>query len=295
MNPRQLTHVSLNNNDIDAIVFWTRNPRPIFTHLKELDELGYRYYFQFTVMDNPPEIDTSAPSIDFALKAFRELSQRIGSSRVIWRYDPIVLSDRTGVNFHISKFRSIANELQGLTDRCVVSIVDKYRKSQKRLHELQDKGIKIVDYAGQPNERFTRMMTSMHEIACNNGMQIYSCAETLDLTQFGIMPGKCIDPSLLEEVFGIRVTQSKDKTQREACGCVKSQDIGIYNTCLFGCQYCYATSSFEIARRNFNDHNPESPSLIGWYDVSVDNMGSVQLRLQLEDSDASQKPVPADT
>ncbi len=107
-------------------------------------------------------------------------------------------------------------------------------------------------------------------------MEIVSCAEEIDLRPYGIRPGKCIDDAYIAQVFGTRVSDKKDPSQREACGCVTSKDIGAYDTCLFGCQYCYATSSFDLAQRQHAEHNPESPSLIGWYEPSSSDSNLLQ-------------------
>ncbi len=94
-------------------------------------------------------------------------------------------------------------------------------------------------------------------------MEIVSCAEEVDLRPFGILPGKCVDDRVIAEAFGIEVPGTKDPAQRKACGCVASRDVGMYESCLFGCQYCYATKSFERAQANFDSHDPDSPSLLG--------------------------------
>lgn len=93
-------------------------------------------------------------------------------------------------------------------------------------------------------------------------MDIYSCAQERDLTPYGIPSGKCIDDQYMARVLGIRVTARKDPSQRKACGCVVSKDIGMYDTCLFGCKYCYATSSLERARARYAGHDPHYPSLV---------------------------------
>jgi hypothetical protein len=103
--------------------------------------------------------------------------------------------------------------------------------------------------------------------AAANHMEIVSCAEEIDLTLYGIRPGRCVDHELIKQVFGREVSTAKDPSQRRACGCVLSRDIGMYDSCLFGCQYCYATGSLERAAENHRQHSPRSPSLIGWYDA----------------------------
>jgi hypothetical protein len=266
-NRTQVSYVSLRPEDVEVIVFWTRNPQPLLPHLKELEQRAYRFYFQYTVMDNPRLLDTRTPALSSSLKTFQSLSDLIGPEKVIWRYDPIVFSSITGAQFHVRTFKRIAAALRGYTLRAVISVLDVYPKARKRLRELSEKGVEIIDYRGMPSQRFDELMHSLAHTAAENGMEIVSCAETPDLRPYGVHPGQCIADDLIEKVFGITVTHQKDPFQRQACGCVVSKDIGMYDTCLLGCQYCYATSSFERARINYENHHPELPSLIGWYKV----------------------------
>jgi hypothetical protein len=267
-NRNQVSVVSLRPEDVDVVVFWTRNPRPLFPYLAELDGRGYLYYFQYTVMNNPRVLDRKTPSLGASLRAFRELSGRIGAERLIWRYDPIVFSNVTGVDFHQRVYERIAQELRGCTKRCVISIVDStYRKTSKRLRELTRQGVELVSCKDGSADWFGELMRTMASVAHENEMEIYSCAEAIDLRPYGIRPGKCIDDEYIREVFDLSVASRKDPGQRELCNCVVSKDIGMYDTCLFGCQYCYATGSFERAKTNYEGHDPNSPSLVGWYDV----------------------------
>jgi DNA repair photolyase len=265
-NREQFTHVSLQPEDVDIIVFWTRDPQLLMPYLKELDQLGYIYYFQFTVLNNPRLIDTGTPSLSTSLKIFKKLSDLIGPERVIWRYDPIVISNITGIEFHINTYKNIAEALKNYTQRSVVSLLDMYSKLNKRFKRLKDNGIEILDCNEKFDQRYGEFMNSLAHIANKNGMEIVSCAESLDLTKYNIRPGKCIDDDYIERVFGISVTHKKDPFQRKACGCVVSKDIGVYNTCLFGCQYCYATSSFEKAKVLYENHNPDSTSMVDYGD-----------------------------
>ena len=113
---------------------------------------------------------------------------------------------------------------------------------------------------------FRSVDARLPKLAGENGMEIVSCAEEIDLRPFGILPGKCVDNRVIAEAFGVEVPKTKDPTQRAACGCVVSRDIGMYESCLFGCQYCYATKSFDQARANFESHDPNSLSLLGWHE-----------------------------
>ena len=258
-NPAQVSRVSLKPEDVEVIVFWTRHPRPLFPYLDELDGRGYRYYFQYTLMDNPSLLDPHTPSLDVALDTFRQLAGRVGPERVIWRYDPIVFSTLTTIEFHQNRFKYIAQSLRGCTRRAVISIVDEYRKTQKRMRELPRQGVELLACEG---ETLGALMRSLVQTAQENDMEIVSCAEEIDLRPYGVRPGKCVDDEYIAKTFGLRIASQKDPGQREVCGCVASRDIGMYDTCLFGCRYCYATSSLERARANHRAHDPLAPSLV---------------------------------
>ncbi len=261
-NPRQVSRVSLRPEDVDVIVFWTRHPRPLLPHLDELDRCGYRTYFQYTLLDNPRLIDPGMPPLEASLRTFRELAARVGPTRVIWRYDPIVFSTLTDGAFHRRAFERIATALAGHTGRCVVSLADMYRKTARRMKALAAQGVEI-DCSAASGLQFEDLMRSMARMAAECGMEVVSCAEEVDLQPYGISPGKCVDDDLIRRVFGIQVAPQKDPAQRTACGCVVSKDIGMYDSCTMGCAYCYATSSFERARANRAAHDPQSPSMLG--------------------------------
>jgi len=255
-NPLQVSEISLRPEDVDVIVFWTRNALPLLPHLKELEERGYRFYFLVTLMDNPRVIDAGCPPLNEGLRTFRDLANRIGPERVVWRYDPIVFSSLTDPDFHMRAFRRIAGRLQGCTSRCIISVVHPYRKAQRRFIE------KGIDMAPCGEENLGDLMRLLKEEARDRGLDILSCASPSDLEMYGINPGKCVDDTYIKRVFGIDVTSRKDPSQRKECGCVVSRDIGMYDTCLFGCLYCYATNSFEKARANYRQHDPAKPCLV---------------------------------
>ncbi len=260
-NLAQVSTISLKPEDVDVIVFWTRHARPLFASLGELDRRGYRYYFLYTLMDNPRQIDPKSPPLKAALRTFQELSGRIGASRVIWRYDPIVFSNVTGACFHRETYRRIAEALRGYTFRSVFSRMSPYRKAAGRMRTLQEKGVEIGSVETLPSADLEELLSAMKRSAAENGMELRSCSEKPDLLQHGIQPGKCIDDEYIARTFGLRISPEKDPSQRSHCGCVVSKDIGMYDSCTFGCAYCYANKSFELAGRNRRAHDPDSTSL----------------------------------
>ena len=274
---RQTARISLSPEDVDAIVFWTRNPRPLFRYLDELDAHGYRYYFQYTLLDNPPLLDEHNPPAVAALDTFRKLADRVGPGRLVWRYDPLVLSSLTPPDFHRRTYEKLAAALRGYTNRSVISLLDVYGKIRKRLAGLAAQGVQLIPLgegadplavapSGLPAgaampDWLASLLRDLAQIARANDMEIQSCAEELDLQPYGIRPGKCIDADLIARLFGLQVSHAKDPGQRKACGCVQSKDIGMYDSCLLGCRYCYATSSFERARQNYLRHDPDASTL----------------------------------
>ena len=259
-NPHQVSRISLKPENVDIIVFWTRYAHPLMPFLNELDDRGYRYYFLYTLMNNPRALEPKSPSHKRSLNTFQSLSSRIGMEKVIWRYDPIVFTRITDPDFHEETYQGIAEQLKGYTNRSIISMVDIYRKARKRLKLLEEQGIPIVE---PPKEKLSELMKNISASAAINGMEIQSCAEAPCLNLHGITPGKCIDDGLIRRVFGLETTDQKDPSQRSHCGCVASRDIGMYDTCLFGCVYCYATTRFDRARERHIKSDPDGPSLTG--------------------------------
>jgi DNA repair photolyase len=258
-NPKQVSEISLVPENVDLFVFWTRNPKPLIPHLKELDERGYHYYFLYTLMDNPRILDPKSPSCKTSLQTFRELSDQIGPEKVIWRYDPVILGNNTTIQFHKEKFDFIAQRLRGYTSRCIISFLDIYKKIEQRMKDLAEIGFFLKD---PQNRDFQDLASGFSEISRRNKIEMRSCASKIDLEAFGIPPGKCINDSLIGKITGKQIKLTKDPYQRKECGCVVSKDIGMYDTCLYECRYCYATTNFERAKSNHKKHSPDSPSLL---------------------------------
>ncbi len=260
-NRAQVSRVSLEPADVSVIVFWTRHGRPLLRHLKELDDRGFRYFFLYTLMENPRWLDPKRPSLAAAVETFLRLSAHVGPERMIWRYDPIVPGTETSVAFHLETFRRIAGRLRGATRRSIISIVDIYRKNRGRMASLPGMGPACAGFSRPDREA---LLAGLSAIAREEGLLLTSCAEEAEVAASGIAPGKCIDSDYITGTFGVKTAAQKDPSQRRACGCVVSRDIGCYDTCLFGCAYCYATSSFKTAAKNHAAHRPDSPSLLGW-------------------------------
>ena len=262
-NANQIKRISLEPKDVDAIIFWTRNPKDLIKHIPTLEKIGYRFYFQYTITGYPRAYESSTPKPANAIDTFCELSNIIGSNRVIWRYDPIILTNHLNLEEHKRLFSKIASMLTGRTQRVVISFADFYKKTAKNLEKIPD--IEYYEITESKNLLY-ELVSHMKKVADSYGITIQSCSEDIDLEKFGVSHGKCIDDELLADIYNLHLPYTKDKNQREACGCIKSIDIGAYNTCLHGCSYCYATFNEKFVLSNRKKHDPNSPFLIGEID-----------------------------
>lgn len=254
MNPHQVSRIDLSPDVVDCIVFWTKNPEPMMERLDEL--VAYHYYFQFTLTGYGKDMECNVPhKKEKMIPVFQKLSDRIGSRKIIWRYDPIIFTKTYTPEYHLKAFQQIAGALKGYTHKCVISFVDIYAKNRKNM--------RIVEAYELSENELLKFADGLSEIAKSNGMTIGSCAEKINLSKCGIEHNCCIDKNLIEELIGCRITAGKDKNQRPECGCVESIDIGTYNTCQNGCAYCYANYSQDSVRENCSKYDAASPILCG--------------------------------
>ncbi|MBT9777639.1 DUF1848 family protein [Clostridium sp. MCC353] len=252
MNFHQVSRIPLTPDLVDGIVFWSKNPAPMIPHLNLLKD--YAYYFQFTLTPYGQEIEKNLPSkTEVLLPVFQKLSDSIGPGRVIWRYDPILINDTWTAERHIDQFGRMAHQLNSYTGQVVISFIDLYQNTKRHSHELSLQPMTEHDMKS--------IAKAFSEIAAEYRLTVTTCSETIDLDEFGIRHGSCIDKTLLERISGCSLSPGKDKNQRSQCGCASSIDIGTYNACSNGCSYCYANYSPSLLERNKNGYDSQSPLL----------------------------------
>ena len=251
-NQEQVSEIELSKNVIDCIVFWTKNPLPMIPYLKELNSYKIPYYFQFTLTGYGRDIEANVPEKRLLIKAFKDLYIQ-GNGHTIWRYEPIVFNKVYTPEYHLRAFNSIASELRGYTDKCVISFVDIYPNNKDAIAKIGSRDMthaELVDFCKK-----------ISMIAGENGMTVGTCAEVVNLDECGIVHNKCVDPDYIEKIIGMPIKAKKDGAQRKECGCIESIDIGAYNTCKNGCKYCYACKDPKQLERNFASYDPNSPLL----------------------------------
>jgi len=246
-NARQIRRVSLKprisielpneqiNDGVDLFVFWTRDPHNILKNTDELTNRGFHFYVMVTVTGYPAILEPVRPDTHKTLEIIRKLSQKIGAERVIWRYDPIILTNVTDADFHRENFKNLSKELEGYVKRVIISLYDDYRGAKQRLGTMEKAGmLRMLD-----TDNIEETLAEIADSAKAADMEIQSCAEKDDFTHLGIKGGACIDPVLIKKLFNMDFN-GKDKNQRPNCLCCQSVDIGSYGTCCAGCVYCYA-------------------------------------------------------
>lgn len=261
MNPHQISEISLSPDVVDGIVFWTKNPTPMLNSLDKLH--NYTYYFQYTLTPYGDDVEKNIPSKNnIIIPTFRKLSSLIGKERVVWRYDPILLSDKYTLQYHMQCFCRLCDKLADYTEKCTISFLDLYKNMQRNITPL---GIRPLSY-GQAEE----LAGHFSEVAHEHGIYIDTCAENMELDKYGIKHASCIDQDRLERIGNYKLDIERDKNQRDACNCVSSIDLGAYNTCQNGCVYCYANFNQTLVNDCCKKHNPSSPLLYG--EVGIDDI-----------------------
>ena len=251
-NPKLVISYTLDPKLIDVIVFCTKNPEPMLKHLDELKD--YRMYWNVTITPYGKEIEENVPHKKDVMDSLIRLSKKIGIDHVVWRYDPIFLSQRYTLDYHLLIFEKMVKYLKGYCKYVIISFIDLYEKTKKNFPEIRE--VRQSDRLCLGRE--------LSAIAAAHGMTIRTCLEGTDLAPYGVDTSGCLTKEVLEHALGeeLRVPASSLMT-REGCRCLLGNDIGAYNTCRHFCRYCYANYDKQTVIRNAAAHDPESPLLVG--------------------------------
>ncbi|MBT3820035.1 MAG: DUF1848 domain-containing protein [Nitrospinaceae bacterium] len=250
------THrVSLEPEDVRAFVFWTRNPAPLMQKIENIEATQIPFYFLFTINGYAKALERSNPPVNSAVETFHRLAGHIGPGRVRWRYDPIVITQEIGADYHIRNFERIASGLEGATRVCIFSFLDIYGKVRRNMAALPGPLRPLEPSFG---ERL-HLSKALAEISERHGISLRACCED-DLVAGGIEKAHCVDPLLLD-IISPSGGKLSIRPTREECGCAASRDIGGYDTCPHGCVYCYANASPEAAIRRYRRSDMALPML----------------------------------
>ena len=249
--PAQITKYLLNPEVVDVLVFCTKNPLPMLERISLLS--AFDLFWFVTITPYGKEIEPYVPPKEQVITYFQQLSALVGRNRTSWRYDPIFITDKYSVDYHIEQFRQMAEALSGYTDQCVVSFIDLYEKTKRNFW-----GIRSVTREDQ-----IKLIDAFSEIAKKNGLQVHLCCENAELVRENVDADGCMSKAVLEKALGCKLNVPQKKMARKECACLLGADIGAYNTCGHGCLYCYANYDRETVVKNRKLHNAFSPLLIG--------------------------------
>lgn len=263
----QDSYVSFGNTRF--IVFWSKNPAPLLPYLPILKERGIGCYIQYTLNDYEAEgLEPNVPPLSQRIETFRRAVEALGRGAVVWRFDPLILTDKINIDTLLEKIAHIANALTGYTEKLVFSFADieSYKKVSRNLRQS---GINYREWDEESMRESAARLSTLNRNSWN--LELATCAERIDLSEYGIGHNRCIDPELIsslapdDEILQNFLYNAKTDTgQRKACGCILSKDIGAYNTCPHGCLYCYANTSSASALSNYKKSiaNPLTDSII---------------------------------
>lgn len=246
-NPKLVNRI--NFSDVDLILFCTKNPIPI---LNDLNKIKIPYLFQITITPYKRDIEPNVPSKKEVIEAVKKISQAIGKENVSVRYDPIFLSEKYNIDYHIKAFKKLCMLLNGYVETIIVSFLDEYKNVLKNKNVLQ--------YRKFTEEDYKIIGKNFSKIAKLNNMKVQTCFEDRNLTEYSFTKGECLSHEL-----AYRLTGKKYKSWKaRKCNCVEMVDIGVYNSCKHFCKYCYANYDEKIVNNNFKNHDVNSSLLIGY-------------------------------
>ena len=246
--------VSLKPEDVLCFVFWSKNFTPFLEHLKTVDDLDFRFYFNYTVTALPVAFEGNVDK-QAGIKTLKTLSRIYSPAHINWRFDPIIISSGCDSDYYIKEFEHLACEFEGLVERCYFSFVTLYDKVKRNLQEIEKATSIKVNNCNEDLK--IDLANRLAEIAQGHGMTLYSCCGDY-LVNNQIKKGHCIDGNVIEHLFFPEGLKYEIKPTRPECGCTESTDIGAYDTCPHGCVYCYANANKRTAQRTYARHEPES-------------------------------------
>lgn len=249
--------VSLRKGEADALQLWTRNIGPL---LGELDAIAGNLPFAvtFTLTGYPRALEKATLPVERAIAQMREIARRFGPRVLVWRYDPVVISDLTPPDWHRAQVARLAQALRGMVDEVVFSFLQPYAKSARNL----DAAARQHGFAWRdpPDEEKTALLAELAVSAHEQAMTPTLCAQP-HLLSPALQAAHCIDNARLSDIAGFDIA-AKEKGNRPGCACAQSRDIGAYDTCAQGCAYCYAVRAPALAQASLAAHDPEAEKLV---------------------------------
>ncbi|HEU0001275.1 MAG TPA: DUF1848 domain-containing protein [Ktedonobacteraceae bacterium] len=265
VNPygRQIYTIDLSSDAVDGFVFWTKNIGPFLKYLPEIRQRGYPFIVQHTINGYPRELEFRVINYTQSIEHMKRLADDYGPDVAIWRYDPIIISSLTPVDWHQRNFETLAQSLEATTSEVVVSFGQVYKKTRRNMEWAAGKfGFQWSEHEAMTWDDVRKLASELAQIASAHGMQLRVCSQQALLIPGVIEEARCVDADRLERVSGKAILgKTRQKGNRKECGCFASRDIGEYDTCPHGCVYCYAVQNRDLALQRYRAHDPASEFL----------------------------------
>ena len=248
----KVTKYELNPEVVDCVIFCSKNYEPILERLHEITD-RFNTYFYYTITAYGKDIEPNVPSIEDSIETLIKLSEIVGAKRIAWRYDPILLTEKYTKNRHYETFDYMSEKLSPYIDRCIFSFVEMYKKLKTNMPE-------IILLTPEDKDEIAK---NIGLIAKKNKILLQTCATLENYEKYNIIQSGCITAEILGTANGVTFSNIKHSGNRKGCRCMESRNIGDYDTCPNGCKYCYANQNPQIARKNYEKHNADSPLILG--------------------------------
>ncbi len=245
-NPKLVSRINFNN--VDAILFCTKNPIPILKYLKSIDK---PIIFHVTLTPYKEDIEPNVKDKTQIIEAIKELSSIVGIDNLYVRYDPILINKKYTLDYHKRAFEKMCSLLDGYVKHIIVSFIDDYKNVRKNKYILDYKELDEFDYK--------EIGINFSKCARNHGMTVQTCFEERNLAEYGFIKGECLSREMAFKLTGKVFKEWKAR----GCSCAEMVDIGVYNSCKHFCKYCYANYDEVKVKSNYSKHNPNSSLLVG--------------------------------
>lgn len=249
-NPKMISRISF--NDVDAIIFCTKNPLPLLENIKEISK---PILLHVTITPYKSDIEPNVISKNKIIETIKKLSNIIGKDYIVVRYDPIFINQKYTLDYHIKAFEKLCSLLEDYVSKILISFIDDYKNVRSNFA--------ILNYRPLIEEDYESIGINFSKSARNHNLKVHTCFEDRDLTEFGFIKDECLSKSMAFKLTGKVYKEEWKAREQRKCHCVKMVDIGVYNTCNHMCKYCYANFDEKKVLSNMKLHNPQSSLLIG--------------------------------
>ena len=251
VSPNIVHKVTLDKEHIEGIMWCSKDYSKIMPRLHEITN-NFPSVFHYTITAYGADVEPNVPDIRKSIESFRELSRIYGNNKVIWRYDPIFLNDKYNFTVHAMNFGYICRALHKYTNRVVVNFISMYEKVKRHMPDIKELN----------RDEKLKVLVNLAKICKDYNMKLQTCGNGNQFKDFdNIEITGCLDNHVLS-MMEINTNYLK-KANSRGCLCYPNTSIGVYNTCMHKCQYCYASADFGQCEKNYNSHDPNSPLLIG--------------------------------